>query len=637
MTSRGTTSHATTGSATTSRAATGSATASHATAGAGTVMSNGFAPGLRLRSQAWLDGDDEVALAHRVALASAGVPAGRGGGRPVIGIANSASQLNPCNLPLRRLALAVAEGVTAAGGAAAEFPVISLGEDLMKPSAMLYRNLLAIEIEEMVRANPLDGLVLLANCDKSVPGALMGAISANIPTVLVTGGARPRAMFRGRALGAGTDLWRMWDERRAGRLDDAAWAELEEALSEGCGACNTMGTASTMAILAETLGLMVPGSAAIPAGDPRAIAAATQAGRTAVEAVLASARPAGGGTGARPAGGHEGGRRPQEIVTAAAVRNAIRVLHAIGGSTNAVIHLAAIAGRAGVTFPLDDIARLGADVPVLADIEPSGTGLMQDFDAGGGVTSLLHELADLLEGDAQTVTGQSIAAIAAAAPPGRGAIRPTGDPLRTGGAFGVVRGSLAPDGAVIKTSAATPALLAHRGPAVVFRDYADMRRRVDDPDLAVTADSVLVLAGCGPVGAVGMPEWGMIPIPARLVAAGVTDMVRVTDARMSGTSFGTVFLHVAPEAAAGGPLGLVQDGDMIAVDVAAGSVELEVSPAELARRAAARPPEPRKHLRGWPALYAEHVLQAPQGCDLDFLIAPTPEHRRFVEPVVGRS
>jgi dihydroxy-acid dehydratase len=585
-------------------------------AGAGRAGSGGG-----LRSQRWLAGDDEVALASRVALASAGVPAVSGGAsRPVIGIANSASQLNPCNLPLRALAAAVADGVRAAGGAPAEFPVISLGEDLMKPSAMLYRNLLAIEIEEMVRANPLDGLVLLANCDKSVPGALMGAISANIPTVLVTGGARPRAVYRGKALGSGTDLWRMWDERRAGRLDDAAWRELEAALGRGCGACNTMGTASTMAVLSETLGLMVPGSAAIPAGDPRGAAAARRAGELATAAVLAG-----------------GIRRPQDLVTPAALANAVRVLHAIGGSTNAVIHLAAIAGRASIAFDLDDVARLGADVPVLADVEPSGAGLMQDFDAAGGVPALLRELGGLLDAGAVTVSGQTIGEIAAAAPAPSGAIRPAGRPLRRGGAFGVVRGSLAPDGAVIKTSAATGALLRHRGPAVVFRGYDDMVSRVDDPDLAVTADSVLVLAGCGPVGAVGMPEWGMIPIPARLVAAGVTDMVRVTDARMSGTSFGTVLLHVAPEAAVGGPLGLVRDGDLIAVDVAAGSLELEVDPAELARRAAARPAPRRQHLRGWPALYAEHVLQAPLGCDLDFLTAPTAEHRQFVEPVVGRS
>ena len=509
----------------------------------------------------------------------------------------------------------------------------------MKPSAMLYRNLLAIEVEEMVRANPLDGLVVLANCDKSVPGALMGAISANVPTVLVTGGARPRAMFRGRALGAGTDLWRMWDERRAGRLDDAGWRELEEALGQGCGACNTMGTASTMAVLAEALGLMVPGAASIPAGDPRGLEAAARAGRVAVEAVLHSQNDsASQNAGASPNGSaspNTGGRRPQDIVTPAAVDNAIRVLHAVGGSTNAIIHLAAMAGRAGAAFPLEDIARLGADVPVLADVEPSGAGLMQDFDAAGGVPTLLRELGDRLDTGARTMTGQTIGEIAAAAPPASGAIRPATRPLRSGGAFAVVRGSLAPEGAVIKVSAASPELLTHRGPAVVFRDYDDMRRRVADPDLPVTPDSVLVMAGCGP--SAGMPEWGMVPIPAALVAAGVTDMVRVTDSRMSGTSFGTVVLHVAPEAAAGGPLALVQDGDMIALDAAAGSLELEVAPEELARRAAAWSPPPPAHLRGWPALYARTVQQAPQGCDLDFLTAPSPEHRKFIEPVVGRS
>ena len=571
-----------------------------------------------LRSRAWLAGDDEVAMLHRVALASAGVRIGPGASEPVIGIANSASELNPCNLPLNALAGAVREGVRAAGGIPVEFPTISLGEDLMKPSAMLYRNLLAIEIEEMIRANPLDGIVILANCDKTVPGAVMGAASANIPTVLVTGGAREPATFRGRRIGTGTALWRLWDQRRTGELDDAAWHELERCLACGRGACNTMGTASTMAVLAEVLGLMVPGSSTIPAGDPRAVPAAAEGGRLAVAAVRAAVRPA-------------------SILTAAAFGNAVRALHAIGGSTNAVIHLAAIAGRVGVPFPLEDIRRLGADVPVLADVEPSGAGLMQDFDAGGGVPALLRELSGLLDLAAGTVSGAAIGEIAAAAPAPSGAIRQFSRPLRVGGAISVVRGSLAPDGAIIKTSAATPHLLRHRGPAVVFRGYHDMRRRVSDPDLAVTPDSVLVLAGCGPVGVPGMPEWGMIPIPARLAAAGVTDMVRVTDARMSGTSFGTVLLHVAPEAAIGGPLGLVADGDMIALDVEAGTLDLQVPPAELARRRHLRTPPAAEHLRGWPALYARHVLQAPDGCDLDFLRAPTTAHRKFVEPVVGRS
>ncbi len=574
--------------------------------------------GVRLRSQAWLAGDYEVALEHRVALASAGLAVSRSADRPVIGIANSASDLNPCNLPLSDLAVEVKAGIEEAGGIGAQFGTISLGEDLTKPTAMLYRNLLAIEIEEMVRANPLDGLVVLANCDKSVPGALMGAISANIPTVLVTGGSRPVARFRGRPVGTGTALWRMWDERRAGRLSDADWAAFERCLSCGRGACNTMGTASTMAVLAEVLGLMVPGAASIPSGQKRGLTAARTAGQLAVSAVQA-------------------GLRPQSILTADAFANAIIALHAIGGSTNAVIHLAAMAGRAGVPFPLEDISRLGAAVPVLADIEPSGSGLMPDFDAAGGVPALLREVAGHLRTSALTITGRTIGEVIDAAPAATGAIRPASAPLREGGAFGVVRGSLAPDGAVIKTSAATPELLRHRGPAIVFRGYEDMLARIDDPALPVTPQTVLVLAGCGPVGVPGMPEWGMIPIPARLIKAGVTDMVRVTDARMSGTSFGTVVLHAAPESAVGGPLALVRDGDVIALDVPAGTIDLDVRPDELERRRAAWVPPPARHLRGWPALYAAHVLQAPDGCDLDFLRAPTPSHRRFVEPTVGRS
>jgi dihydroxy-acid dehydratase len=571
-----------------------------------------------LRSDAWLRGDDEVALANRVALASAGLEVSADGGRPVIGIANSASDLNPCNLPLRELAVAVRTGVREAGGVPVEFGSIPLGEDLMKPSAMLYRNLLSIEIEEIIRSYPLDGIVLLAGCDKTVPGAIMGAVSADLPMVLVTSGSRTPATFRGRRIGTGSDLWRLWDERRAGRLDDAGWRELERCLGCGTGTCNTMGTASTMAILAETLGLMIPGSATIPAGYPRGRAAAAAAGRCAVEAVAAH-------------------RRPSAILTPAAFANAIRMLHAVGGSTNAIIHLAAIAGRAGIPLPLGDLGRLGQGIPVLADVEPSGAGLLPDLDRAGGVPALLRELGSRLDTAAITVTGATIAEIASAAPPASGAIRPAGVPPGNEGAFAVVRGSLAPDGAVIKTSAATPALLRHRGRALVFRGYEEMRRRVEDPALDVTPDTVLVLAGCGPVGVPGMPEWGMIPIPAKLVADGVTDMVRVTDARMSGTSFGTVFLHAAPEAAAGGPLALVADGDPVAVDVAAGFLTLDVPDGELARRRASWSPPPSPHLRGWPALYRDHVLQAPEGCDLDFLRAPTKEHRRFVEPVVGRS
>jgi dihydroxyacid dehydratase/phosphogluconate dehydratase len=379
-----------------------------------------------------------------------------------------------------------------------------------------------------------------------------------------------------------------------------------------------MGTASTMAVLSEVLGLMVPGSASIPSGAERGRSAARQAGRLAVGAVQADLRP-------------------QSILTEDSFANAIVALHAIGGSTNAVIHLAAMAGRAGVPFALEEVGRLGAKIPVLADVEPSGSGLMPDFDKAGGVPTLLREIAPHLRANAITVTGRCIGDVIACAAPASGAIRPASNPLREGGAFGVVRGSLAPDGAIIKTSAATPELLRHRGPAIVFRGYDDMLARIDDPALPITPQTVLVLAGCGPVGVPGMPEWGMIPIPARLVQAGVTDMVRVTDSRMSGTSFGTVVLHAAPESAIGGPLGLVRDGDVIALDEPAGTIELEVSAEELERRRAEWTPPPTEHLRGWPALYARHVLQAPDGCDLDFLRAPTPAHRIFVEPTVGRS
>jgi dihydroxy-acid dehydratase len=571
-----------------------------------------------LRSDAWIVGDDEAALEHRAALRSAGLEVDPGGGRPVIGIANSASEFNPCNLPLRDLRPAVRAGVRAAGGVAVEFPVISLGEDLMMPTAMLYRNLLAIEIEEMTRSHPVDGLILLANCDKTVPGALMGAASTNLPTLVITGGARPPARFRGRRLGTGTDLWRLWDERRAGRLDDAGWREAEQALSCGQGACNTMGTASTMGILAEVLGFALPGSSTVPTGDERALAAAEDAGRRIVEMVRADARPS-------------------MVCGSASLRNALRVLNAIGGSTNAVIHLAALAGRLGLDWALEDVDRLGRAIPLLADVEPCGAGLMQDFDAAGGVPALIGVLGELLEGQALLADGRRVADVARRATASGGVIRSLDQPLARGGAFRVVRGSLAPDGAVLKVPAATPGLLRHRGRAVIFEGYEEMRRRVEDPNLAVDATSVLVLRGCGPVGGPGMPEWGMIPIPARLVAEGVRDMVRVTDARMSGTSFGTVFLHVAPEGAVGGPLALVEEGDEIAVDADAGRLDLLVEPSELARRQAAWRPPASPHRRGWPALYRAHVTQAPKGCDLDFLEAPTPADRVFVEPVVGRS
>lgn len=572
-----------------------------------------------LRSRAWFAGDDEVAVIHRVAMRNAGFELSADEHRPVIGVLNSASDLNPCNLPLRALAEDVRAGVTAAGGLCVELPVMSLGEDLMKPTAMLYRNLLAMEVEEYLRTYPLDGVVLLANCDKSVPGAVMGATSADLPFLVVTAGARPAtSMFRGRRVGTGTDLWRAWEEHRSGRMDDQEWAEFERCLACGQGACNTMGTASTMAIVTETLGLSLPGTSVIPADDPDRARAAHDSGRRIVAMV-------------------EESLVPSTILTDAAFRNAARVLHAVGGSTNALVHLLAIAGRTAARLSLDDLGALGKGIPVLADVEPSGQLLIQDLHAAGGVPALLRLLGDQIECDALTATGHPWRALFPEAVTTGGALR---DPItctERDGAFAIVRGSLAPLGAVLKTSAASPGLFEHCGPALVFRSYAEMRERIDDPELPVTADTVLVLAGAGPVGVPGMPEWGMIPIPAKLAARGVKDMVRVTDARMSGTSFGTCFVHVAPESAVGGPIALVRDGDLIRVDVKAGRLDLQTTPAELERRQASWMAPVSAHLRGWPALYQAHVTQADTGCDFDFLRAPTPQHRRFVAPVIGRS
>lgn len=572
-----------------------------------------------LRSRAWFGRETEVGVLHRAAVRALGIRIEADDDRPIIGIANSASDLNPCNAGLRELADAVRRGVWAAGGIPLEFPTISLGEDLMKPSAMLYRNLMAIDVEECLRSYPLDGAVLLANCDKTVPAQLMGAVSADLPAIQLTGGSRRVGTFRGRRLGSGTDLWRYWEERRAGRLSDADWEELEACLSCGVGACNTMGTASTMAQLSETLGFMLPGAGAIPAGDARLVAAAEASGRRAVELVREDLRPS-------------------RILTPASVDNAITVLAAIAGSTNAVIHLCAIAGRRAIRPPLERFDELSRRVPVIVDLAPSGTYLMDAFFEAGGLPTVLRELEPYLDTTTVGVTGRSLAeTIRQARPPDGVAIRPLADPVAVSGGIAVLRGSLAPDGAIMKTSAASPSLFRHRGPAVVFRGHEDLYARIDDPGLAVTANSVLVLTGCGPRGVPGMPEWGQIPIPRRLLEAGVTDMVRISDARMSGTSYGTVILHVAPEAAVGGPLALVRDGDPIRLDVETRVIELEVDAAELARRRADLPPWPTVHRRGWPRLYQEHVTQAPEGCDFDFLEARSPDDLAFVPPTIGRS
>jgi dihydroxyacid dehydratase/phosphogluconate dehydratase len=555
-----------------------------------------------LRSMAWLGGDDEVALNHRAALRTAGLtgPARAGAGRagrPLIGIACTASDLNRCDRGLTSLAAAVRRGVAAAGGLPLEFPVMSLSEDLMKPTALLYRNLLAIEVEETLRSQPLDGIVALGNCDKSVPAYLMALASADLPALIVTGGFRPVPVLDGVRLGSGTALWQKFDERRAGRVSDADWARLEGCLGAGIGACNTMGTAVTMAIMAETLGFTLPGAAAVAAGAPEQAVLAEEAGRRIVSLVRS-------------------GTRPSSLLTPAGFERAMTVLAAVGGSTNAIIHLCAIAGRRGLSLPLARFADIAARTPVIADIAPTGTGLMPDLAAAGGVPAVL----DVLFGDGSGTPAWPL--------------RPPGNPVTEAPAFTVVRGNIAPDGGVLKTAAASPALLRHTGPAVVFHSYDEMRRRVDDPDLPVTADSVLVLAGCGPVGAF-MPEWGNIPIPRKLLRQGVSDMVRVTDARMSGTGYGTVVLHVAPESAVGGPLSRLRDGDLVTLDAYAGTLSADVADEVLAARAPVLPVFADR--RGWPALHRAHVLQAPEGCDYDFLRVTSPDQLPFVEPVIGRS
>ena len=569
---------------------------------------------MKLRSGAWFQGDDEVALDARVAMAMGGHPV-HGSDAPVIGLANSSSDFNPCNQPLDDLVASLRFGIEEVGGVAVQFPVMSLGEDIMKPAAMLYRNLVAMEVEESLRSQPLDGVIVLAACDKSVPAGLMGAFSANLPTLLVMSGPRPSAHFKGRRIGTGTDLWRTWDDRRAGLISDDDWHDFEEALALGRGTCNTMGTASTMGVLAETLGLAWPGVTSVPAGDARHHDAACALGRRIVAMVRDEVRP--------------------ERIDRRAFLNAAAVLSAIGGSTNAVIHLTALARRLGVEFTLDDVDHAGRNVPVLVDIEPSGQGLMEDFDRAGGTPALWRSLGSVLHGDVVTATGETLASVAAQALDSSDVIRPLSDPIDAEGAFRVVRGNIAPDGALIKRSAATKDLLRHRGPAIVLRT-ADEARAFSTSTLEVDPASVLVLAGAGPVGGPGMPEWGMVSLPPSVLQKGVTDMVRVTDARMSGTSFGTVFLHAAPEAATGGPLGLVENGDMISVDADGGTISLDVSDADLAERRA-RPAAPRRVERGYVSFYAAHVLQAPDGCDFDFLVGTPGEAPRLIEPVVGRS
>ena len=557
----------------------------------------------RRRSSEWFDRSDLDGFLHRSWLKSSGVGDDTYRGRPVIGICNSWSELVNCNVHLRGLAEAVKRGVLQAGGFPREFPVMSLGESLMKPTTMLYRNLMAMDVEESIRSYPLDGVVLLTGCDKTNPASILGACSANIPTIVVTGGPMLNGRWRGKELGSCSDCWHYHEELRAGRISAQDFTEIEGSMSRSNGHCMTMGTASTMACVTEALGLTLPGGAAIPAVDSRRAHLAETAGRQIVELV-------------------ERDLRPSDILTREALENAIRALHAISGSTNAIIHLIAYAGRLGVELPLSLFDDLCASTPWLVDLKPAGAHLMEDFYYAGGLPAVLEQIRDLLHVDAVTVTGRTVGENLDATPTeiiDASVIRPRSDPLDPGGSLVVLRGNLCPDGAVMKISAADPRLLAHEGPAIVFEDIHDLAARVDDPDLDVDADSVMVLRNAGPVGAPGMPEWGHMPIPAKLLRQGVSDLLRISDARMSGTSYGAVVLHVAPESAVGGPLALIETGDRIRLDVEARSLDVLLDDAELARRRAAWTPPSRKDERGYRRLYEDHVLQANEGCDLDFL------------------
>ncbi|WP_250297860.1 IlvD/Edd family dehydratase [Streptomyces sp. A 4/2] len=560
----------------------------------------------QLRSRAWFgDGGKNGFIARHHLRAM-----GRGGhnfdGRPVVGICNTFSELTPCNGHLQIIADAVKRGVLQAGGFPLEFPAMSLGEPFLRPTSMLYRNLAAMEIEEQIRANPLDAVVLLTGCDKTTPAALMGAASAGVPAMVFTGGPMLNGRFQGRDVGSGTDIWRMTEELRAGTISQEEFTEFESSLNRSAGHCMTMGTASTMACLTEALGMMVPGGSGLPAVDARRGTLAEETGARAVELATSDLTP-------------------RRIMTREAFENAIRINAAIGGSTNAVVHLLAVAGRLGVPLALDDFDRLGAELPLLVDLMPSGRFLMEEFAYAGGLPALVNDLREYLHRDTVTVTGRSLLEnCAGVAVYDREVIRPFDNPvLPAGSGTAVLRGNLAPDGAVIKQSAAAPQLLSHTGPALVFDSLEEYLAVAEDPDLDVTAETVLVVRNTGPRGYPGMPEVGNLALPKKLLDAGVRDMVRISDARMSGTAFGTCVLHVAPEAAVGGPLALVRTGDQVCLDVPGRRLDVLVDDAELElRRSGWTAPEPPVE-RGWTYLYTQHVTQADTGVDLDFLVGST--------------
>jgi dihydroxy-acid dehydratase len=555
------------------------------------------------RSSEWYSGTDRNAYLHR-AWMRRGLPANAFDGRPQIAIANTASDLTPCNSHFNEVAESVKQGVYEAGGIPLNLPVVSLGETLVRPTAMLWRNMAAMAMEEMFRANPIDGVVLLGGCDKTIPALLMAAASVDLPAVVLPGGPMLNGTFRGQALGCGTDVWKLSEEVRAGRMPENTFLKSESSMIRSRGHCNTMGTASTMALVAEALGATMPGIAGTPAPDSRLLEAAHATGALAVEMV-------------------EQDRRITQVITRESFHNAIVTLAAIGGSTNAVVHLLAIAGRLGIELSLDDFDRIGADVPLLVNLQPAGTYLMEDLFRAGGLMAVLDQVKDRLDPSAITVTGgRLVDAIGEQTIWDADVISTSEQPLIANAGIAVLRGNLAPGGAIIKPAAASPELLVHRGKAVVFDSIEDFHARIDDPDLDVDATSILVLRGCGPRGYPGMPEVANMPLPQKLLELGVRDMVRICDGRMSGTAYGTVVLHVVPEAAAGGPLGLVQTGDEILLDVPGRLLHLEVSDAELESRrvSAATAAAFAAPVRGWEKLYVDHVQQADTGVDLDFLV-----------------
>jgi len=555
----------------------------------------------KLRSHRWFGPDDLRSFGHRSRFKGMGLDDQDFENKPIVGVLNTWSEMNTCHSHFRERVLEVKRGVLQAGGFPVEIPVMSLGEMLMKPTTMLYRNLLAMETEEVLRCHPIDAAVLMGGCDKTVPAMLMGALSADIPSVFLPAGPMLNAHWRDTTLGSGTDAWKYWAERCAGNLCDGEWKEIENCIARSAGTCMTMGTASTMACIAEALGMTLPGASSIPAVVAEHSRLAVATGRLAVELAWTD-------------------RKPSRLLSAGSFVNAMITQLAIGGSTNAIVHLIAMAGRAGLKVTLEDFDAWSRQVPVLANIRPSGKYLMEDFHRAGGLRALWSGLQGLLDTSAKQVDGRTMAdSIAQAQRIDPDVIRTTSDPIVEQGGTCVLRGNLAPNGCVIKASASTTRLLQHRGPAVVFENYPDLKKRIHDPDLPVTADSVLVLKDAGPLGAPGFPEWGMLPIPEKLLKAGVRDMVRISDARMSGTSYGTCVLHVSPESRLGGPLAWVQTGDTIELDVPARRISLLVSEEILSQRKEHWRPAPEHASRGYTWLYTKHVTQADRGCDFDFL------------------